>query len=157
MMSDIIAKALSLVRALCVRFEGLRLHPYLCPAAVPTIGLGSTAYEDGTRVKLSDPAITADRALQLADLTLTTIYLPASRRYCPPCIFNAPMQAALADFSYNLGCTRLKASTLRRKINAGDMVGARRELAKWVRGGGRVLPGLVARRAAEAAMLGSST
>lgn len=152
-MSDIIAKALSLVRALCVRFEGLRLRPYLCPAGVPTIGLGSTVYEDGSRVTLADPAITEEHAYRLAELTLTTIYLPATRRYCPPTVLDAGMQAAIADFAYNLGCTRLKASTLRRKINAGDMAGARAELAKWVRGGGRVLPGLVARRYAEAALL----
>lgn len=61
--------------------------------------------------------------------------------------------AAIADFSYNLGVGRLKASTLRRKLNGGDYDGARRELMKWVRGGGRVLPGLVTRRAVEAALL----
>jgi lysozyme len=149
----IIAQALSIVRALCVRFEGLRLKPYLCPAVVPTIGLGSTTYEDGRFVQLSDPAISAERAYSLADLTLTTIYLPAARKYCPRCVLSAEMQAALGDFAYNLGVTRLKASTLRRKINAGDLAGARVELAKWVRGGGRILLGLVMRRAAEAALL----
>lgn len=60
---------------------------------------------------------------------------------------------AIADFAYNLGLGRLKASTLRRKINDEDWEGAKAELAKWVRGGGRVLPGLVLRRAAEAAIL----
>ena len=152
-----IAKALAIVRAMCARWEGMRLKPYLCPARVPTIGLGSTAYEDGSRVTLADPAITEERAYQLADLTLTAIYLPAARRYCPRSVLSAEMQAALADFAYNLGCTRLKASTLRRKINAGDMAGARAELGKWVRGGGKILPGLVARRAAEAALLGAKS
>jgi len=33
---------------------------------VPTIGLGSTRYEDGTPVKLTDPPITRERAEQLA-------------------------------------------------------------------------------------------
>jgi len=61
--------------------------------------------------------------------------------------------SAIADFAYNLGTGRLKASTLRRKLNAGDIEGAKQELMKWTRGGGRVLPGLVARRAAEAALL----
>jgi len=155
-MNDINTKALSLVRALCVRFEGIRLRPYLCPANVPTIGVGSTAYEDGRRVKLSDPAITEDRACELLDFTLTRIYLPATRRYCPPTALDAGMQGAIGDFAYNLGCTRLKASTLRRKINAGDIAGARIELGKWIRGGGRVLRGLVIRRAADIALLGSA-
>lgn len=150
---DIAAKALAIVRALCARFEGLRLSVYLCPAGVPTIGLGSTAYEDGRRVAPGDPDITPEQAYALLDSTLTTIYLPAVRRYCPPSLRNAGLQAALGDFAYNLGCTRLKASTLRRKINAGDMQGARHELAKWVRGGGRILPGLVKRRAAEIALV----
>jgi lysozyme len=63
------------------------------------------------------------------------------------------LEAILADFAYNLGATRLAGSTLRRKINAGDLQGARVELRKWVRAGGRILPGLVLRREAEAALL----
>ena len=70
---------------------------------------------------------------------------------CPLLRGNA--HAAIADFAYNLGLGNLRASTLRRKLNAGDMEGAARELGKWTRGGGRVLRGLVARRAAEAALL----
>ena len=60
---------------------------------------------------------------------------------------------AIADFCYNLGTTRYKASTLRRRVNAQDWQGAKDELAKWVWGGGRKLPGLVARRKAEADLL----
>ena len=61
--------------------------------------------------------------------------------------------AADADVAANLGLTRLRASTLRKRVLAGDRAGARREIVKWVRGGGRVLPGLVARRNAEAALI----
>ena len=129
------------------------LAPYLCPANIPTIGVGSTMYEDGRRVTLQDHAIAEARAYELLDWTLMRIYMPAARNLCPPCVMQAGMQAALSDFAYNLGTTRLKASTLRRKINAGDMPGARAELAKWIHGGGRVLRGLVIRRAAEAVLL----
>lgn len=72
-------------------------------------------------------------------------------RLCPS--LTGASLCALADFAYNLGLGNLKASTLRRKINAGDFEAARIELSKWVRGGGRVLPGLVLRRAEEAALL----
>jgi lysozyme len=60
---------------------------------------------------------------------------------------------ALADFSYNLGLGRLRASTLRKRVNARNWDAACNELRRWVRGGGRILPGLVLRREAEAALL----
>lgn len=60
---------------------------------------------------------------------------------------------AIVDFAYNLGVGRLQTSTLRKRINAGDWEGAKAQLMLWVRGGGRVLPGLVARRKAEAELL----
>ena len=59
---------------------------------------------------------------------------------------------ALVCFAYNLGVGALKGSTLLRRHLAGDTAGAAGEFAKWVRAGGRVLPGLVKRRAAEAAL-----
>lgn len=59
----------------------------------------------------------------------------------------------MTDFSFNLGLGAFRGSTLRRRLQAQDWPAARQELAKWVRGGGRVLPGLVVRRAAEAALL----
>lgn len=146
-------EAFLLAAALCRRFEGLYLKPYMCPANVPTIGFGSTAYENGVRVTLADRAITKKRAERLLRHELLKIY-PQVVRLCPtlPALGPGPV-AAILDFTYNLGSGRLQASTLRRKINAGDLAAARLELAKWVRGGGRVLPGLVKRRNAEALLL----
>ena len=63
---------------------------------------------------------------------------------------------AIVDFAYNLGVGRLQTSTLRRKINAQDWEGAKEQLKLWVRGGGRVLPGLISRRNAEIAVMGAS-
>ena len=50
--------------------EGLELKPYLCPAGVPTIGYGSTRYENGERIKLTDAPITEERANALLLNTL---------------------------------------------------------------------------------------
>jgi lysozyme len=61
--------------------------------------------------------------------------------------------AAIVDFTFNLGAGRLQASTLRRRVNQRDWVAARQELSRWVYGGGKVLPGLVARREAEVGLL----
>jgi lysozyme len=60
---------------------------------------------------------------------------------------------AIADFIFNLGAGRFQTSTLRRCINAQDWTGAVEQLNKWIRGGGKVLPGLVARRAAESQLI----
>ena len=49
--------------------------------------------------------------------------------------------AAVTDFAFNLGQARLKGSTLRRRLQAGDMAGAAGELRKWTRAGGRVPAG----------------
>ena len=133
------------------RFEGVRLSPYLCPAGIPTCGIGATFYEDGTRVTLRDAPITRERAEALLMWHVKTIYLPAVASLCPGA--DTPERiAALIDFAFNLGAGNLKASTLRRKVNAGDWEGARRELARWNKSGGRELRGLTLRRAAEAAL-----
>jgi len=60
---------------------------------------------------------------------------------------------AISSFIYNLGPTRYASSTLRRRVNAGTWPEARREICRWVFGGGRKLPGLILRREAEAALL----
>ncbi|WP_288076459.1 lysozyme [Pseudomonas sp.] len=135
---------------LCKRFEGFRSKPYLCPAGIPTIGYGSTRHEDGRRVSLEDDPITEEWAARLLQSSLERVYLPGVLRLCPGLASDPGRCNAVLDFTYNLGVGRLQTSTLRRKINARDWPGARAELSKWVRGGGRVLPGLVSRRAAEA-------
>ena len=61
--------------------------------------------------------------------------------------------AAIVDFTFNLGAGRIQTSTLRRRINQRDWAAAATELRRWVYGGGKVLPGLVTRREAEAAWL----
>lgn len=147
-----IALAVSVSAALARRFEGLYLTPYLCPAGVPTIGYGATHYLDGRRVQLTDPPISREAAERLLIGQVRTIYLPAVLRLCPG-VDSPERLAALIDFAFNLGSGNLRVSTLRKRVNAGDWEGAKVELAKWVRGGGRVLAGLVKRRAAEAALL----
>ena len=127
------------------RFEGLRLKAYFCPAGVLTCGYGSTGPDIKPDTVWSKE--TAEARMQ----SDAAVFVGGTRGYCPA--LKGDSLAAIADFAYNLGLTRLKASTLRRKINAGDIQGGRAELQKWVRGGGRVLPGLVLRRAAEAALL----
>jgi lysozyme len=51
-------------------FESFKAKPYLCSAGVPTIGYGSTFYENGKPVKITDDAITKERADFLFTQTL---------------------------------------------------------------------------------------
>lgn len=59
---------------------------------------------------------------------------------------------ALVDFTYNLGAGTLAHSSLLRMPNAGDYSRVPAELEKWIYAAGEVMPGLVARRKAEAAL-----
>jgi lysozyme len=63
---------------------------------------------------------------------------------------------ALVSFTYNVGAGAFEGSTLLRLLNAGDYAGARAQFAVWDKAGGQVVPGLVRRRAAEAALFGGA-
>lgn len=138
---------------LCRRFEGFRSKPYRCPAGVPTIGYGTTRYLNGHSVKLNDPPITEQTARVMLMDDLRTNFAPGVLRMCPILREHPNRFNAILDFAYNLGLGRLQTSTLRRCINAQDWTGAVEQLNKWIRGGGKVLPGLVARRAAESQLI----
>lgn len=141
--------------SLVERFEGFRSKPYTCPAGIWTIGLGSTAYVDGRRVTSSDAPLTLEQARELALQELHHTYLPGVLRQCPILLTDERKCNAIVDFVYNLGLGRLQTSTLKRKINQQDWDAAQEQLMLWTKGGGRVLPGLVKRRAAESALLAS--
>jgi lysozyme len=127
------------------RFEGLRLRAYYCPAGVLTCGYGTTGPDiTPTTVWTKEQAEARMRADAARFVTTAMLLCPGQTEQTI---------AALADFAYNLGATRLASSTLRRKINQRQIAAAKVELRKWVRSGHRILPGLVRRREAEAALL----
>lgn len=140
--------AVTIAAALARRFEGLYLKPYICPAGVPTIFYGATFYQNGERVKMTDPAGTKEQADALLLWMIRTQYMPAVIKLCPA-VDNPKRLAALIDFTFNLGVGRLKSSTLRKRVNAGEWDLVPSELRKWTRGGGKILRGLVLRREAE--------
>ncbi len=134
------------------RWEGFRPAPYRCPAGVPTIGYGTTRYESGVAVAMTDPPIDEPRAYALLWGELGRCEASVLRM-CPR-VADEPegRLAALTSFVYNLGAGRLQASTLRHYVNDGQWDLAAGEFRKWVWAGGRKLPGLVARRVEEAAV-----
>lgn len=136
------------------REEGLRLKPYLCAAGVPTIGVGATTYPDGRAVKMDDKPITEEVAMRMLAMEADR-YLMAVSHFCTR-FPTAHQLAALTSLAYNIGLSAFSKSTVLRLHNAGDDAGAARAFALWNKAtiGGKltVVPGLVARRAREAAM-----
>ncbi len=140
---------------LAMRFEGFhrvpkadpgRAHPYICPAGYWTIGYGHLCEPKHPPISEAEAEVYLARDLQTA--------LSATLRYCPVLAAEPEGRlSAIVDFTFNLGAGRLQTSTLRRRINQRDWDGAVRELRRWVFGGGKTLPGLVARRAAEERLL----
>jgi lysozyme len=137
---------------LAKRFEGFhrvpkndpgRAHPYVCPAGFWTIGYGHLC-------DAKHPPITEAEAEAYLACDLNTA-LAATLRCCPVLATEPEGKlAAIVDFTFNLGGGRLQTSTLRRRVNQRDWPAAATELRRWVYGGGKVLPGLVTRREAEA-------
>ena len=121
-----------------------RYIAYRCPAGVWTIHAGVTeGVEEGMIVTEAEGEAMFRKEIakhEAAVMRLATVDL------------NQNQFDALVSFSYNCGTGALQKSTLLRKLNAGDTAGAARAFAAWNKGGGKVLPGLVRRRAAESAL-----
>jgi lysozyme len=142
-------QALILAADLCRFFEGFSSKPYICPAGYPTIGYGTVYKPDGTKVTMLDQPISRELANEWLMRELRNNYMAGVLKASPILIRNPRLLAAITDFAYNLGVGRYRASTLKRRVDANDLLGVETELRKWVRGGGKVLPGLVKRRQAE--------
>lgn len=148
------SESIQIAADLCVKFEGLLLKPYSCPAGIPTIGVGATFYQDGRKVTLQDPPISKDMAMDLLKFHLEKVFLPGVFRQCPALANEKSGRiAAILDFAFNAGIGRLQTSTLKRKINAQEWEQAQEQLMLWTKGGGKVLPGLLKRRQAECSLL----
>lgn len=117
---------------------------YYCPAGVLTIGYGCT---EGIR---KGEIWTHDQAIAALRKELKRFEDAVNRLVTTE--INQNQFDALVSFAYNCGEGALAKSSLLRLVNKGDFEGAARQFGNWTRGGGRVLPGLVRRRAAEAAL-----
>ena len=135
--------------ALVKHFEGLYQTAYLCPAGVPTIGYGHT----GSDVRLG-VTITEVQAEQLLADDLAEAAAIVDKYVRVPLPENP--RGALSSFVFNLGGGAFASSTLLRLLNLGDTAGAGGQFGRWTKArvSGQLvdLPGLVARRAAEAAL-----
>lgn len=137
-------RAVELVR----RWEGCKLRPYLDVAGIPTIAYGAIYRLDGSRVAITDPAISQEEANALLARDVGRAS-SGVLRLVPAIRLSGAQTAALTDFCYNLGTGTFQHSTLRQMILAGEMKLAADQFGLYVHAGGRVIDGLVRRRAAE--------
>ncbi len=96
--------------------EGLRLKAYLDTKKIPTIAVGNTYYENGDRVKMSDPPITKERAIELF-MSILKPYEMAVWSVTRDDI-NQNQFNALVSLAWNIGINRFKASTVVKRVNA---------------------------------------
>ncbi|WP_140921452.1 lysozyme [Limnobaculum xujianqingii] len=122
-------------------FEGCRLKAYVCPAGVLTIGYGHT-----DQVKRGDE-ITISQAERYLRGDLVKFEADVSRLVRVP--LTQGQFDALVSFAYNVGSRALSTSTLLKKLNAQDYIGAAHEFQRWNKADGKVLDGLVKRRRME--------
>lgn len=122
-------------------FEGLELKAYKDAVGVVTIGYGHT------RTAKMGQEITPERAEELLRADLRRFEEGVSRVVAVP--LTQAEYDALISFSFNVGLGALQKSTLLRKLNRGDRIGAADEFPRWNKAGGQVLRGLIKRRNAE--------
>jgi lysozyme len=129
----------------CLHPEGKNFKPYACPAGVLTIGWGHTnhhgkKFDTATRWTLTQ----CDEAF-LEDMEG---FEKAVRRLVTTPLTDFQFDA-LTSFTYNVGEGALAKSTLLKCVNAKEFEQAAKEFNKWVKAGGKTMPGLVRRRASE--------
>jgi lysozyme len=130
-------------------FEGLRLRAYLpTPNDVPTIGYGSTSILG--RKPILGESISLQQAEEQLEKDLYKFECTINK------LVNVPLTQnqfdALVCFVYNVGSGAFTTSTMLKKLNAGDYVGASEQFIRWNKQAGKELPGLTRRRLAEKAL-----
>lgn len=127
-------------------FEGKRLNAYDDGVGVWTIGFGTTIYPNGVRVKKGDTCTEAQAKqymqndLKKFERTVNDVVTVS---------LSQNQFDALVSLTYNIGSGAFTKSTLLKKLNAGDYKGAAAQFDVWNKAGGKVMQGLVNRRARE--------
>ena len=132
---------------LLAELEGVVLRPYKDSVGIPTIGIGSTYYEDGTKVTMKDKAITKERAIQLAKNVVKSFEARVNKSIIVPMTQN--QFDAMVLLCYNIGESGFARSSVVRNFNAGNLQKAADSFLLWNKAGGKVSKGLTNRRQKE--------
>ena len=133
------------------RYEGFKSQVYLDAVGIPTIGYGTTHYEDHRAVVLTDPAMSEGGATRVLRNEVDRVYGHAVNTYVQVPL-NQNQFDALTSFVYNEGPRAFKHSTMLKYINQNRFDLAALEFRRWTKAGGRTLKGLQTRREAERAL-----
>ena len=131
-------------KTLIKTFEGCNLEAYLDAVDVPTIAYGRTK-----DVKIKD-ICTQQQAEDWLEEELVEY-----EGYVNEAVkveLTQPQFDSLVSWTYNLGPSNLNRSSMLRVLNTSDYDNVPEQIMRWNKAGGRVLPGLVRRREAEAEM-----
>lgn len=131
---------------LIVSFESVELKAYDDGVGVWTIGIGTTVYPNGIKVKNGD-ICTLEQAKSYFKYDLAHFENTVNKLVTVPLAQN--QFDALVSLTYNIGSGAFKNSTLLKKLNLGDYRGAADQFLLWNKAGGKVLQGLVRRRTVE--------
>ena len=135
---------------LLAHLEGLELQAYKCSAGVWTIGLGSTFYENGSKVKRGD-VITKDQAYSLFYLIAAKFERAIADNV--KVSINQNQYNALFCWIYNVGITAFKNSTLLRVLNTNPNDGnIAKQFLRWNKIAGVESKGLTNRRIKESSL-----
>lgn len=121
--------------------EGLRQYAYRDPVGIPTICFGETR-----GIKMGDKA-TVEQCKDMLNVRIEEFGVGVDK--CVKVPLPPERKAATVSFAYNVGVKKFCESTMARKLNAGDILGACNEFSRWTYAHGIPLPGLVKRRAEE--------
>ena len=116
-------------RNLIIRAEGFRADAYLCSAGVPTIGFGSTRYQDRDPVRLGDTISREDAEKLLNHYIATQIDPMVPRLITRP--LTQPQYDAFASFLYNFGFEKTRGYSLTGLINDGPEGNSLDDLRAW--------------------------
>lgn len=134
-------------RAAIAAHEGLRLKAYLCPAGVPTIGVGHTSAAGPPKVALG-MTITRSEADEILSRDLKT-FEAGVLAALPGVKLGQNEFDALVSLAFNIGTGAFARSSVVRFLKQGNRRAAADAFRLWDKAGGRVLAGLVKRRAEE--------
>ena len=135
-------------KSLIKKYEGCRLTAYRCPAGILTIGYGHT----GSDVHIGQK-ITQEQADKLFNTDVLIHCNNVEKLVKVPLTQN--QFDALVSFEYNIGYGQFSKSTMLSLLNRKLYKEASLQFARWTRGGGKILPGLVKRRAEETQLFNS--
>lgn len=124
--------------ALIKRAEGLRLDSYRCPAGIATVGYGHTGPD--VRIPMTITPGEAERLLH-EDVARFETGVSAMINGASDNQFSA-----MVSLAYNIGLGNFATSTVLKRHNARNFMGAANAFLLWNKAGGKVLPGLTTRR-----------